>query len=179
MIFFLKQTCHSQTGGRGGPPLGKNSHIFPFFYLGSVPKGQRVFDVSNFAPLTVLLHANKNVFDQKFYYCNDESCLVVFRKLFISIHRRQTSRWGVREIQREQEPCLVQPQPELQNQTQSEETQKTQFVFQVSPSWLTSPSYSVFNIYASGCLVHLSVFTYFLLPALKLILKSFIPTFKT
>ena len=171
MIFFLKQTCHSQTGGRGGPPLGKN-HIFPFFYLGSVPKGQRVFDVSNFAPLTVLLHANINVFDQKFYYCNDESCLVVFRKLFISIHRRQTSRWGIREIQREQEPCLVQPQPELQNQTQSEETQKTQFVFQVSPS------YSVFNIYASGCLVHLSVFTYFLLPAL-LILKSSIPTFKT
>ena len=123
-------------------------------------KGQRVFDVSNFAPLTVLLHANINVFDQKFYYFNDESCLVVFRKLFISIHRRQTSRWGVREIQREQEPCLVQPQPELQNQTQSEETQKTQFVFQVFPS------YSVFNIYASGCLVHLSVFTYFLLPAL-------------
>ena len=30
MIFFLKQTCHSQTGGRG-PRLGKNSHIFPFF----------------------------------------------------------------------------------------------------------------------------------------------------
>ena len=38
MIFFLKQTCHSQTGGRGGGALGKNSHIFPFFYLGSVPK---------------------------------------------------------------------------------------------------------------------------------------------
>ena len=160
--------------GEGGVPhLGKIPTFSRFFYLGSVPKGQRVFDVSNLAPLTVLLHANINVFDQKFYYCNDESCLVVFRKLFISIHRRQTSRWGVREIQREQEPCLVQPQPELQNQTQSEETQKTQFVFQVFPS------YSVFNIYASGCLVHLSVFTYFLLPALKLILKSSIPTFKT
>ena len=25
-------------GEGGGPPLGKNSHIFPFFYLGSFPK---------------------------------------------------------------------------------------------------------------------------------------------
>ena len=32
-FFFLKKTCHSQTGGRGGGPrLGKNSHIFPFFF---------------------------------------------------------------------------------------------------------------------------------------------------
>ena len=44
MIFFLKQTWHSQTGGGGGgPPLGKNSHIFPFFYLGSVPYCGRAF----------------------------------------------------------------------------------------------------------------------------------------
>ena len=44
MIFFLKQTCHSQTGGRGGgPPLGKNSHIFPFFFGGSVPNGDDGF----------------------------------------------------------------------------------------------------------------------------------------
>ena len=36
--FFLKKTCHSQTGGSGGgPPLGKNSHIFPFFFFGNVP----------------------------------------------------------------------------------------------------------------------------------------------
>ena len=25
--------------GGGGPPLGKNSHIFPFFFGGSVPYG--------------------------------------------------------------------------------------------------------------------------------------------
>ena len=37
-IFLKKKTCHSQTGGRGGgPPLGKNSHIFPFFFGGSFP----------------------------------------------------------------------------------------------------------------------------------------------
>ena len=36
---LFSQTWGSQTGGRGwgGPPLGKNSHIFPFFWGGSVP----------------------------------------------------------------------------------------------------------------------------------------------
>ena len=40
--FFSSQTWGSQTGGRGGPPLGKNSHIFPFF-SGNVPKPPRTY----------------------------------------------------------------------------------------------------------------------------------------
>ena len=37
MIFFLKQTCHSQTGGRGGgaPPLGKIPTFSRFFCWGA------------------------------------------------------------------------------------------------------------------------------------------------
>ena len=42
-IFLKKKTCHSQTGGRGGPPLGKNSHIFPFFFGGSFPYTKCVY----------------------------------------------------------------------------------------------------------------------------------------
>ena len=37
MIFSLKQTCHSQTGGRV-PHLGKIPTFSRFFFLGSVPK---------------------------------------------------------------------------------------------------------------------------------------------
>ena len=41
-MFFLnfsqkKRVIPKQGGGAGGPPLGKNSHIFPFFFLGSFP----------------------------------------------------------------------------------------------------------------------------------------------
>ena len=37
MIFFsLKQTCHSQTGGRGSPTLEKFQH-FPVFFFGRRP----------------------------------------------------------------------------------------------------------------------------------------------
>ena len=36
MIFFLKQTCHSQTGGRGSPTWEKFPH-FPVFFLGERP----------------------------------------------------------------------------------------------------------------------------------------------
>ena len=36
MIFFLKQTCHSQTGGRGGVPhLGKIPTFSRFFIWGA------------------------------------------------------------------------------------------------------------------------------------------------
>ena len=36
-FFFTNMGFPNGGRGRVGPPLGKNSHIFPFFYLGSVP----------------------------------------------------------------------------------------------------------------------------------------------
>ena len=35
---YFSQTWGSQTGGRGGLRLGKNSHIFLFFFVAEVPK---------------------------------------------------------------------------------------------------------------------------------------------
>ena len=34
---FFSQTCHSQTGGRGGPHLGKIPTFSRFFFFGNVP----------------------------------------------------------------------------------------------------------------------------------------------
>ena len=35
LIFFLTNMGFPNGGEGGGPPLGKNSHIFPFFFLGA------------------------------------------------------------------------------------------------------------------------------------------------
>ena len=43
-IFFFLQTWGFQTGG-GGPRLGKNSHIFPFFLVEDVPNHTLLFSV--------------------------------------------------------------------------------------------------------------------------------------
>ena len=36
-FFFTNVSFPNRGEGGGGPPLGKNSHIFPFFFLGSFP----------------------------------------------------------------------------------------------------------------------------------------------
>ena len=46
-MFFLnfsqkKNVSFPNRGEGGGPPLGKNSHIFPLFFLGSVPKTDKI-----------------------------------------------------------------------------------------------------------------------------------------